>query len=200
MRDALLIEIGIVYGPPATWKVVPAGVTMICAGVDGGAAPRPVAGPVTRRIRGRGRRRRRRRRGGRCLGRGRCRWRRCRRRRHSRRRGGARLRAEASAPQSSEPARFQAAAEAPWSARRMSLRRRVRYAKRRLSGRRTRIRGGRRRHPARAGRSFPARGWRFRLRRDQRRRAGEADVRLGADVNRAEILARQLVRRARCAA
>src|SRR5256885_6046254 len=45
IRVALLIEIGVVYGPPATWKVVPAGVTMICAGVDGGGAPRPVAGP-----------------------------------------------------------------------------------------------------------------------------------------------------------
>src|SRR3954447_2659086 len=45
IRVALLIEIGVVYGPPATWNVVPAGVTMICAGVDGGGAPRPVAGP-----------------------------------------------------------------------------------------------------------------------------------------------------------
>src|SRR5262249_4888337 len=36
-RCALLIETGTVYGPPATWNVVPGGVTMICAGVVGGA-------------------------------------------------------------------------------------------------------------------------------------------------------------------
>src|SRR3954470_10373048 len=36
MREALLIEIGTVYGPPDTRNSVPGGVTMICAGV---AAP-----------------------------------------------------------------------------------------------------------------------------------------------------------------
>src|SRR6516225_10061689 len=36
-RCALLIDTGTVYGPPATWNVVPGGVTMICAGVVGGA-------------------------------------------------------------------------------------------------------------------------------------------------------------------
>src|SRR5690349_15531721 len=36
-RDELLIETGTVYGPPATWNVVPGTVRMICAGVCGGA-------------------------------------------------------------------------------------------------------------------------------------------------------------------
>src|SRR4051812_39196903 len=39
-RDALLIESGTVYGPPATRNSVPGGVTRICAAVDDvGAAP-----------------------------------------------------------------------------------------------------------------------------------------------------------------
>src|SRR5687768_4854671 len=38
-REALLIEIGTVYGPPATWKVVPGTVRMICAGVGAGVPP-----------------------------------------------------------------------------------------------------------------------------------------------------------------
>src|SRR5919106_2605571 len=41
-RWALLIETGTVYGPPATWNVVPGTVRMTCAGV--GAAG-PVAAP-----------------------------------------------------------------------------------------------------------------------------------------------------------
>ena len=32
-RDALLIDTGTVYGPPATWNVVPGTVRMTCAGV-----------------------------------------------------------------------------------------------------------------------------------------------------------------------
>src|SRR6476619_4615396 len=36
-RDALLIDTGTVYGPPATWNVVPGTVRMICPGVACGA-------------------------------------------------------------------------------------------------------------------------------------------------------------------
>ena len=46
-RDALLIETGTVYGPPATRNSVPGGVTMICAGVAAAAAGAAVsAGPA----------------------------------------------------------------------------------------------------------------------------------------------------------
>ena len=45
-RAALLIETGIVYGPPATWKVVPGGDTMIWAGVVGDATAGWPAGVV----------------------------------------------------------------------------------------------------------------------------------------------------------
>src|ERR1044072_3351393 len=40
-RDALLIDTGTVYGPPATWKIVPGVVTTICAGVAGGGGAPP---------------------------------------------------------------------------------------------------------------------------------------------------------------
>src|SRR4029450_572406 len=42
-RDALLIDTGTVYGPPATWNVVPGTVRMICPGGACGA-PGGVAG------------------------------------------------------------------------------------------------------------------------------------------------------------
>src|SRR5215210_7919736 len=45
-RDALLIEMGTVYGPPATWKVVPGTVTITCAGVAG-VPPGPVGAAGT---------------------------------------------------------------------------------------------------------------------------------------------------------
>ena len=54
-RDALLIDTGTVYGPPATWNVVPGTVRMICAGV---AAARRAASPVSPACRIRRRRRR----------------------------------------------------------------------------------------------------------------------------------------------
>src|SRR2546428_253564 len=45
-RDALLIETGTVYGPPATRNSVPGGNTLICAGVAGVVGVVPGAGGV----------------------------------------------------------------------------------------------------------------------------------------------------------
>src|SRR5688572_6933770 len=43
-RDALLIETGTVYGPPATRNSVPGGVMMTCAAVAAGAGAPAAAG------------------------------------------------------------------------------------------------------------------------------------------------------------
>src|SRR5918994_3823978 len=51
-REALLIETGTVYGPPATWNVVPGTVRMTCAGVAVEAPGAAAAGGVVGLSRG----------------------------------------------------------------------------------------------------------------------------------------------------